>query len=106
MRWLTSDNILTVCPGNRCFPKHLLVLSLCLELVTLGDPGVSQNLEKIPLYVQYKTGTYTLLETIKSIHKKIALTLKSVQYKYSHLQSDHLFGILTISIAPLPLHYS
>lgn len=67
--------------------------------VVLGDPGVSQNLEKILLYVQYKTGTYTLIETVKSTHKKIALTLESVQYEDSHLQSDHLFG--TLSAQPL-----
>ena len=48
-RLLPSSNPLAVCPGNGRFSKYLLALSLHLELVLylLGDPGVSQNPEKI-----------------------------------------------------------
>lgn len=78
-RLLPSANPLVVCPRNGCFSKYLLVLSLHLELVLhLGDPGISQNLEKIAPYVQYKTGTYKLPETITSIQRKMASTLESV----------------------------
>lgn len=35
----------------------------------------------------------------------MASTLESAQYEDFHLQSDHLCGILTISVTLLPLRY-